>query len=153
MGAAVGAALGAKLAHPDRIVIAEVGDGAFGATNSAIATAVEYDINAIWVVMNNFGYSSINVYQAKHGLGNLGTSFQRTNGAAYNPNFAKLAEAYGALGIRVEAPADLRPALKHAIRSERPAVVEVLATGKPRVRASGHWDVNDILSGTKWPRG
>ncbi len=150
MGAAVGAILGAKLAYPDRIAIAEVGDGAFGAVSSAVATAVEYGINAIWVVMNNTAYSSINVYQAKHGFDNFGTLFEDRAGKAYNPDFAKLAEAYGALGLRVEDPADLRPALAQAIAAGRPAVLDVVTTRTPRVRASGQWDVNDILSGKRW---
>lgn len=150
MGVAVGAVLGAKLARPDRVVIAEVGDGAFVAVNSAVATAVEYGINAVWVVMNNGGYSSISVYQAKHGLHGLGTRFEHPDGTPQDTDYARIAEAYGALGIRVERPAEFRPALARAISANRPAVIDVRTTSTPRVRASGYWDVNDILSGARW---
>src|SRR4029077_15303085 len=101
MGGAVGAALGAKLGRPKVSVIAEVGDGAFSAALSSVITAVEYSIPVTWVVMNNFGYSSIAVYQAKHDLGELGTSFRTTEGRPYNPNFAEFAKACGAGGVRV----------------------------------------------------
>ncbi len=150
MGGAVGAALGAKLGAPDRAVVAEVGDGAFSSLMSAVITAVEYTIPVTWIVMNNFGYSSISVYQAKHGLGALGTSFRSRDGMPYNPDFAQVAIACGALGRRVEDPRELRPAIEEAISSGRPTVLDVLTEPAPRTRASGWWDVNDILSGSRF---
>jgi acetolactate synthase I/II/III large subunit len=150
MGGAVAAALGAKLGRPDRPVVAEVGDGAFGAVLSAVVTAVEYAVPITWVVMNNFGYSSINVYQAKHDLGELGTSFRSVEGKPYNPDFVRFAEACGARGRRIEDPADLAPALKEAINSGKPYVLDVLTEHAPRTRASGYWDVNAILSGQRF---
>jgi acetolactate synthase I/II/III large subunit len=150
MGGAVAAAIGAKLGRPDRAVVAEVGDGAFTSVLSAVVTAVEYSIPITWVVMNNFGYSSINVYQSKHDLGELGTTFRSTDGKPYNPDFAKFAEACGARGRRVEDPADLRPALVEAIASGVPYVLDVLTEPAPRTRASGYWDVNSILSGQRF---
>lgn len=150
MGGAVGAALGAKIGRPDRAVVAEVGDGAFGSVMGAIMTAVEYELGVTWVVMNNFGYSSISVYQAKHGLGDLGTGFRRQDGQRYNPDFAQVARACGANGRRIETPQDLRPALEEAIASGKPWVLDVLTEDAPRTRASGYWDVNDILSGERF---
>jgi acetolactate synthase-1/2/3 large subunit len=67
MGGAVAAALGSKVGRPDVTVISEVGDGAFSSILSAVVTAVEHEIAVVWVVMNNFSYGSISVYQAKHG--------------------------------------------------------------------------------------
>jgi acetolactate synthase-1/2/3 large subunit len=149
MGGAVAAALGAKLGAPDRAVVAEVGDGAFTSILSAVVTAVEHDIPVVWIVMNNFGYSSISVYQHKHGLGALGTAFRTPDGKPYNPDFAALAQACGALGATVTDPADLRPALQKALDSGRPYVLDVHTEKAPRTRATGKWDVNDILSGSR----
>ncbi|MEV7232106.1 thiamine pyrophosphate-binding protein [Polymorphospora sp. NPDC051019] len=149
MGGAVAAALGAKVGAPGRAVVAEVGDGAFTSILSAVVTAVEYDIPVVWVVMNNFGYSSISVYQHKHALGALGTTFRTPDGKPYNPDFAALAQACGALGAVVTDPADLRSALRTALDSGRPYVLDVHTEKAPRTRATGKWDVNDILSGNR----
>jgi acetolactate synthase-1/2/3 large subunit len=149
MGGAVGAALGAKVARPDAAVVAEVGDGAFSSVLSAVVTAVEHNLGVVWVVMNNYGYSSISVYQAKHDLGSLGTSFASPDGTPYNPDFAKFAEACGAQGRVVTDPADLLPTLQEAIESGGPWVLDVHTERAPRTRASGFWDVNDVLSGAR----
>lgn len=150
MGGAVAAALGAKLARPSVPVVAEVGDGAFTSVLSAVITAVEYSIPVTWVVMNNFGYRSIGVYQAKHHLATVGTEFRSLGGDNYNPNFADLAKACGAEGAKVEDPAELRSALDEAIASGKPYVLDVLTEFKPRTRATGYWDVNSILSGERF---
>jgi len=150
MGGAVAAALGAKLGRPEIPVVAEVGDGAFSSVLSAVVTAVEHDIAVTWVVMNNFGYSSIAVYQNKHDLGAVGTSFRTNDGRPYNPDFARFAEACGARGIRIDEPTDFLPALKNAIGSGQPWVLDVHTEEAPRSRASGSWDVNEILSGQRF---
>ncbi len=147
MGGAVAAALGAKVGCPDVPVISEVGDGAFSSVISSVITAVENDIAVVWVVMNNFGFSSISVYQAKHGLGNLGTSFKTATGKPYNPDFAALAIACGACGETVTNPSELKPALLRAIASGRPYVLDVHTDPAPKFRATGKWDVNDLLAG------
>ncbi len=149
MGGAVGAAIGARIARPDVPVIAEVGDGAFSSVLSAVVTAAEYALDVVWVVMNNFGYSSISVYQAKHDLGSLGTSFKQPDGEPYNPDFAKFAEACGARGRVITDPDELLPAVREAIASGGPWVLDVHTERAPRTRASGFWDVNDVLSGAR----
>jgi acetolactate synthase-1/2/3 large subunit len=148
MGGAVAAALGSKVGRPDVTVISEVGDGAFSSILSAVVTAVEHEIAVVWVVMNNFSYGSISVYQAKHGLGSLGTSFRS---GTYNPNFAEFAIACGAGGEVVTDPNDLKPALQRAIDSGRPYVLEVHTDPAPKFRATGKWDVNDLLAGKIFP--
>jgi acetolactate synthase I/II/III large subunit len=150
MGGAVAAAIGAKIARPDRVVVAEVGDGAFSSVLSAVVTAVEHGLGIVWVVMNNYGYSSISVYQAKHDLGSLGTAFRSLDGSPYNPDFAKFAEACGARGRVIAHPADLLPALQEAIASGEPWVLDVHTEPAPRTRASGYWDVNDVLEGVRF---
>lgn len=151
MGGAVAAAIGSKVACPDVPVIAEVGDGAFTSILGAVVTAVEHEVPVVWVVMNNFGYSSISIYQAKHGLGKTGTSFREGGGPAYSPDYAALAISCGAGGIAVRHPSELRPALETALSSNRPFVIDVLTEPEPRFRSSGRWDVNDLLAGIKSP--
>ena len=147
MGQEVAAALGAKLARPEVPVVAVVGDGSFRSTMQTLLPAVEYGINAIWLVMNNYSYNIIAQYQRRHWKRRTGTEF-RIEGSdePYNPDFAELARVFGACGKRVERPEDLKPALEEAIKAERPYVLDVITTQEPRSRASGHWAVNDILS-------
>lgn len=151
MGGAVAAAIGAKLACPDVPVIAEVGDGAFSSIMGSVVTAVEHEVPVVWVVMNNFGYSSISVYQAKHGLGKTGTSFREGGGPSYSPDYAAFGIACGAGGATVREASELRPALEKALASGRPYVLDVYTELEPRFRASGRWDVNDLLAGKKSP--
>ena len=147
MGQEVPAALGAKLGRPDVPVIAPVGDGAFRSTMQTLMPAVEYGINAIWVVQNNYSFNIIGLYQKRHWGRLIGTEFKvETEDKLHNPDFAALARAFGAEGQRVERPEDLKPALEKAIQADRPYVLDVIMTRKPRIRASGYWVVNDILS-------
>jgi len=147
MGQEVPAALGAKLGRPDVPVIAAVGDGAFRSTMQSVLPAVEYGINVVWVVQNNYSFNIISLYQKRHWERMIGTEFTiEAEGKPYNPDFAELARACGACGTRVERPEDLKPALEEAIAANRPYVLDVIMTQKPRSRASGYWVVNDILS-------
>ena len=147
MGQEVPAALGAKLGKPDVPVIAAVGDGAFRSTMQTLLPAVEYGINAVWVVQNNYSFNVISLYQKRHWERLIGTEFiKEDENKLYNPDFAALAHAFGAGGRRVEQPADLIPALEEAIQANRPYVLDVIMTQQPRIRASGYWVVNDIIS-------
>ena len=153
MGFVMGAAMGAKIGRPDAVVIAEVGDGGFGALPSGVITAVEHNIPVVWVVRNNFRFSSIAVYQLKHfEQTTFGTTFSAPDGQPYNPSFADMAAACGAGARVVEQPSDLVPALQEAVSAGRPYVVEVISAAAPRGRASGFWDVNAILSGERFER-
>lgn len=147
MGQEVPAALGAKLARPNAPVIAAVGDGAFRSTMQTLLPAVEYGINAVWIVQNNYSFNIISLYQKRHWERVIGTEFKiEGEGKAYNPDFAALAKACGAGGKRVERPEDLKPALEEALAANQPYVLDVIMTQQPRVRGSGYWVVNDILS-------
>ena len=128
MGFGVAGVLGAKLAAPERPAVAVVGDGGFLLMPSAVATAVQYDIPAVWVVWNNDGYVSIRDQQ----LGYFGadrehaTSFAHARtGEPYSADYAAMARAMGADGVTVEAPGDLAGALEAAIASGRPTVLDV----------------------------
>ncbi len=147
MGQEVPAALGAKLGRPNVPVIAAVGDGAFRSTMQTLLPAVEYGINAVWLVQNNYSFNIISLYQKRHWERMIGTEFKvEAEGKPYNPDFAALAQACGACGKRVERPADLIPALEEALTADHPYVLDVIMTQQPRIRASGYWVVNDILT-------
>ncbi|MDR7420977.1 MAG: thiamine pyrophosphate-binding protein [Armatimonadota bacterium] len=142
MGFGPAAVMGAKLARPDRPCVAMVGDGAFSANPSVLATAVEQGIAVVWVVMNNRAHGTIAGLMGQHYGHCLGCEFQR-DGEAYSPDFAAVARAYGAEGVRIERAEDLAPALNRALAAGRPVVLDVPMTNDP-VPTAGHWDINDI---------
>ena len=127
MGWAASGVLGAVAADPIRPAIALTGDGAFNMTSQVLATAVEYQLPAVWVILNNheFGIErkgSITAYGRQHPW----TRFIRKDtGEAYNPDYKKLAEAYGASGSRVVAAEDFAEALDQALASGQPWVIDV----------------------------
>ena len=142
MGFGVAGALGAKLAAPDRPVVAVVGDGGFLMHASAVATAVEYQIPVVWVVWNNGGFVSIRDMQ----LGFFGREFatrfrSRASGELVSTDYAMLARAMGAQGVRVEQPEELGPRLEVAVASGEPAVLDVRVQSDVKRRTSGGWDM------------
>ena len=141
MGFAVGGVLGARLAAPDRRAVAICGDGGFLMTSNAVATAVEYGIPATWVVWNNAGYVSIRDLQRGAFGKETTTMFQRgSTGEPFSPDYAMLARACGADGIRVTAPGELGDVLAAAVRADRPTVVDVAVDVTPPI-ATGTWQL------------
>ena len=101
MGFGPSAAIGAKLAAPDRTVVSLVGDGGFGQNPAMLATAVEHDLGIVWVVMNNNAYGTIAGLQMAHFGLTYGTTFHGDSAdPELLPNYAAIARAYGAEGIR-----------------------------------------------------
>jgi acetolactate synthase-1/2/3 large subunit len=146
MGFAVCGALGAKLAAPDKPVVSLCGDGAFMMNSSAVLTAVEYNIPAVWMVWNNFGYCAIRDQQLGY-FGKdreLATSFNDAHGNLYSADYAMMARSMGADGITIEKPADLAPQLEAAIASGRPTVLDVRIDRDIRPLATGSWDLPPI---------
>jgi acetolactate synthase I/II/III large subunit len=120
MGPGVPSAVAAKLAHPDRLVVAHAGDGGFLMTGQEMATAKQFGANIITILYNNDGYNSIRMHQeAQYPGRQYGTALE-------NPDFAKLGEAYGALGLKVTRDEEFMPALKKAMAADRSALIEVL---------------------------
>lgn len=146
MGFAVAGSVGAKLAAPDQPVVAVCGDGAFMMNASAVLTAVEYNIPVVWLVWNNFGYCSIRDQQAGYfGKGReLAVSFTDANGKLFSADYAMMARSMGAVGERVERPADLAPQLDAAIASGKPTVLDVRIDREVRPLATGSWDLPPI---------
>jgi acetolactate synthase-1/2/3 large subunit len=144
MGFGAPAALGAKLARPDRVVVALVGDGGFGQNPALLATAFEQDIPVVWVIMNNFAFGTIAGLEKAHYGTTYGTVFEK-NGKPYSPDYAAIAKAYGVDGVKINAAAEFRPALERAIKSGRPCVIDVVMQNEP-VPTAGHWNIMDIYS-------
>ena len=149
MGFGPPAAIGAKLAAPDRVVISLVGDGGFGQNPSMLATAVELNLGIVWLVMNNNAFGTIAGLQKAHYGLTYGTTFPGPPDAPTNgPDYAEIARAYGAEGVRISAAEELLPALNAAIASGRPTVLDVPMINNP-TPTTGHWNILDIYSPDK----
>ena len=122
MGFGAAGALGAKLAAPDRPVVAVTGDGCFTMVPHVLCTAVEYNIPVVWVIWNNFGWVSIRDIQlGMFGGREHGTMFhQGANKNPYNPDFAAWAKAAGVDALTVTKSQDFRGALDHAVKANKP---------------------------------
>lgn len=144
MGFGPPAALGVKIARPDKVVISMVGDGGFGQNPAMLATAAAENLAVIWVVMNNNAFGTIAGLQKAHYGMTYGTTFPK-DGNEYMPHYADIAKAYGVDGVRVRSAADFRPALEAAIASGRPTVIDVAMVNNP-TPTSGHWNILDIYS-------
>jgi acetolactate synthase-1/2/3 large subunit len=144
MGFGAPAALGAKLAAPERVVVSLVGDGGFGQNPAMLATAFEEDIAVVWVVMNNYAFGTIAGLQKAHFGTTLGTVFEK-NGVPYSPDYAAIARSYGVDGVKVESADAFKPALEAAIKSGRPCVIDVQMVNVP-TPTTGHWNIMDIYS-------
>jgi len=115
--------LGAQAALPDRQVLVVAGDGGFLFTATELATAVQHSIPLVSVVFDDGAYGNVKRIQTQRfGADRTIASTLR------NPDFVALAESFGALGLPVARPDDLRPALERAFAHGGPAVV-VVASG------------------------
>jgi acetolactate synthase-1/2/3 large subunit len=144
MGFGAPAALGAKLACPERVVIALVGDGGFGQNPAMLATAVESNIPVVWVIMNNYAFGTIAGLEMAHYGTAFGCVFTK-DGKPYSPDFAAIAAAYGAQGHKVRSAEDFKTTLQRAIAAKAPFVIDVAMLNEP-VPTGGHWNINDIYS-------
>ena len=125
LGWAFPAGLGAKCGAPERPVVTWTGDAGFWYHIGELETAVRWNMNAVTIVNNNGGGN-----QSKRGFDRVygGQQTQKARELwTYNQvNFARIAEDIGALGLRVEKPADFAPALAKAVEANRPVVIDVV---------------------------
>lgn len=135
MGYAVPAAMGAKVAEPDRLVWAIDGDGCFQMTNQELATCTINDIPIKVAIINNSSLGMVRqwqtlFYDGRHSFTDLNTgSVSGTEQTRMIPDFVKLADAYGALGIRVTKPEEVDAAIKLAIETnDRPVVIDFVVS-------------------------
>jgi acetolactate synthase-1/2/3 large subunit len=147
MGFGAPAAIGAKLARPDKVVVALVGDGGFGQNPAMLATARAEGIAAVWIIMNNDAFGTIAGLEKAHFGTTFGTVFSR-DGESTSPDYAALAKAYGVEGIRIESADGFKPALEAAIRANAPVVIDVPMINNP-TPTTGHWNILDIYSPDK----
>lgn len=120
MGYGVPAAIGAKRLYPERTVVAFAGDGCFLMNGQDFATAVQYDLGVIVVVIDNGMYGTIRMHQEKHYPGRVSATELK------NPDFGAYARAFGGHGERVETTADFGPAFERAVASGKPAILHCL---------------------------
>jgi acetolactate synthase-1/2/3 large subunit len=119
MGYGVPAAIGMKRLDPARTVVCFAGDGDFLMTGQEFATAVQYDLPVIIVVMDNGMYGTIRMHQERHYPGRVvGTALN-------NPDFAAYARAFGGYGATVEKTEDFLPAFEAAQKSGKPAIIHL----------------------------
>lgn len=119
LGWGLATALGVKVAKPDAPVVAISGDGGFMFNVQELATAVQHRIPIVVILMNDGAFGNVQRTQTED-FGN-----RRIASNLANPDFVKLAESFGALGLRAKTPEELRSALKRAFASGIPAVIEV----------------------------
>jgi acetolactate synthase-1/2/3 large subunit len=142
MGFGPAAALGVKMAQPDRVVVALIGDGAFGSNPSVVATAMEAGLGVIWLVMDNAAFGTIAGLTNMHYGWEFGCLFE-ADGARYRTDFAQMAKGYGADGVFIRSADELGPALAAAIASGRPTVIQAPMENAP-TPTPGHWDINCV---------
>jgi len=109
----------AKLCHPDKQVINIAGDGAFGCTLQEFETAVRYNLPVINVVSNDRAWGMIKGGQTALYQNPVGVDFS-------DANYGEIAKGFGGYGERVKDPKEIKPALERAVRSGKPAIIDVI---------------------------
>lgn len=135
MGYSVPAAMGAKVAQPDRVVWAIDGDGCFQMTNQEIATCMVNNIPIKIAVINNSSLGMVRQWQTLFYDGRYSnTELNTGHGSIRVPDFVKLAEAYGALGLRVEREDQIDDAIKQALETnDRTVVIDFVVSADAMV--------------------
>ena len=119
LGYAFPAALGAKIAHPEKPVVCFSGDGGFMMGSPELATAMMYGINVVTIVVNDEALSAIKGSQQK------GCNGRTIDTDLSNPDFIQFAKSFGAYAVRVDEIADFKGVLQDALAADRPALIEV----------------------------
>jgi acetolactate synthase-1/2/3 large subunit len=146
MGFAYPAALGVKLANLQKPVLAITGDGDFMMTMQEMATAVQYDIPVIAMILNNYGWMAIkdlqiDVYGSGYAFGN---DFINSQSQPYSPDFAAAAQSFGMEAVRVATLEGMEKALTGALETKKPLLIEVMVDNQYPYsggKAFGWWDV------------
>ncbi len=151
MGFGVCGVLGAKLAKPETTCINVCGDGGFMMMPHAVATSVQYNLPAVWIIMNNYAIGAIRDLQRFYfGGRQIGTNFETYEGTKYhdgelwNPDFAAMSRSMGGEGVRVENTEDIVPAVEAAIKSNKPTVIDVIINRDTAVPLTSTWQMPPI---------
>jgi acetolactate synthase-1/2/3 large subunit len=129
MGFGLPAAIGAQIGQPEALVFDISGDGSFQMNSQEMATAVAYQLPIKIAILNN-GFLGM-VRQWQHLF--YGGRYSQTDLMAVNPDFVKLAEAYGATGYRVDKPEEVRPILEKAINTPGPVLIDFVVDREENV--------------------
>lgn len=119
MGYGVPSAVSASLRQPNKPVICFVGDGGFLMTGNELATALQYGAKPIIIISDNGAYGTIRMHQEKHFPGRIGST------ALVNPNFADLANTFGAIGLQVNNASDFDTVFEQAFTANKAVVISV----------------------------
>jgi acetolactate synthase-1/2/3 large subunit len=128
MGFGLPAAIGAQVAFRQQPIVAVVGDGGFQMTNQELATAIQYELPVKILIMNNGYLGMVRQWQEMF--------YDRTYSEvdiSVAPDFVKLAEAFGALGLRAETPNELHDVLAAALAHKGVVVIDVLVSKEENV--------------------
>jgi 3D-(3,5/4)-trihydroxycyclohexane-1,2-dione acylhydrolase (decyclizing) len=145
MGYEVAAALGAKIAFPDKEVVTIIGDGAYAMLHSELLTAVQEGKKIIVVVLDNAGFHCIDNLQHSQGIDHFGNEWKTRDGsgalagASVQVDYAKNGESWGALGLRARTPEELAAAVKEALASKKPVVIDVKVSAKTMTHGYESW--------------
>jgi|HubBroStandDraft_4_1064222.scaffolds.fasta_scaffold36003_2 pyruvate dehydrogenase (quinone) len=143
MANAMPQAIGAQCAYPGRQVIAMCGDGGFAMLMGDILTITQYNLPIKLLVFNNSALGMIKLEMAVAGFPDFQTDLK-------NPNFAKLAEAIGMMGVRIENPADVSSGLKKALEHSGPALIDVV-TDSNALSLPSHISADQVVGfGLTW---
>jgi acetolactate synthase-1/2/3 large subunit len=120
MGFGFPAAMGAQAAFPGRLVLCIAGDGSIQMNMQEMATAVVHKLPVKIIILNNRFHGMVRQWQDLFYEGRYASSYLETT-----PDFVKLAEAYGAVGLRASKPSEIDAVLKEAIAVNKPVIVDV----------------------------
>lgn len=142
MGYEIGAAVGAKIANPDREVYALVGDGSFLMLHTELVTALQYNYKINIVLFDNSGFGCINNLQMGNGSASFCTEFNDYNGNVMNIDYKKIAEGYGAVSYSVNNLESLEAAIRQAKQETKSTLIEIKTL--PKTMTDGYesfWNV------------
>ncbi len=117
MGAGLSAGIAAKMLNPDKNVLAVVGDGGFMMNSQELETALRYQIPVVVLVVNDNAFGFVKWEQANKGFKGFALDYS-------NPDFARYAESYGAVGLKVKKGDDLSSVLREAFSRKKPVLIE-----------------------------
>jgi acetolactate synthase-1/2/3 large subunit len=136
LGYAFPAALGAKVAHPDRAVVCFTGDGGFMMGSPELSTAMKYGMNVVTIIVNDRALSGIKGSQQKFFEGRI------IDADLHNPDFVKFAKSFGAYGRRVDDLSEFKSVFEEALSLDRPSLIEVPMVDRQQ----------ELIDGIEWLR-
>lgn len=131
MGAGLSSGIAAKLLYPEKQVVVLVGDGGFMMNNAELETAKRLNLDLVVVILNDSGFGMIKWKQGEMNLPDFGLSFG-------NPDFVKLAESFGAKGVRIEKASELKTSITNALNDKGVHVIECPIDYKENKIVFGH---------------